>query len=266
MSPDRPILHLSGPKLRAAFEQLLGAADQLGGIERFAGAVRLRAEIIRDRIRDGRSLDRASFEEIVPLLPTVRRRIAPVLAAGWSPVQSAIVHLIDDAVVPGTADKKLAAFETALSAPARASGSPSAPSTRVLRDLGAELLHACYPEHHPLMTRWVWDARTNTGVLREIWHDQRSGSDNVDHVLIDVPDRHETFIVLREELSQFLADNGIFRDMLWYVDLLQAQVYAIYISAQGGAYLKADFLADADALEHTRRILGLDRKAIGRAP
>ena len=33
------------------------------------------------------------------------------------------------------------------------------------------------------------------------------------------------------------------------------------INAQGGAYLKTDFSAEADPLEHTRRILGLDRIA-----
>ena len=53
--------------------------------------------------------------------------------------------------------------------------------------------------------------------------------------MIDVPDSYETFLVLREELSQFLADNGIFRDMLWHVDLLCAQIYGDYINAQGGA-------------------------------
>jgi len=77
-------------------------------------------------------------------------------------------------------------------------------------------------------------------------------------MLIDVHDHHETFLVLREELSQFLADNGVFRDMLWYVDLLQAQIYGDYINAQGGAYLKTEFGSDTDPLEHTRRILGLD--------
>lgn len=134
-------------------------------------------------------------------------------------------------------------------------------SKRFLRDLAAELLHACHPEHYPLMTRWVWDAAANTGVVREIWHDAASGSDDVDRIVIDLPDEHETFLVLREDLSQFLSDNGIFRDVLWYGDLLLAQVYAIYINAQGGAYLKGDFQAVGDPLEHTRRMLGLDLRS-----
>ena len=46
--------------------------------------------------------------------------------------------------------------------------------------------------------------------------------------------------------------------MTWYVDLLCAKVYADYIAAQGGVYLRADFSAPGDPMEHTRRLLGLD--------
>ena len=260
--PTRPTLHLSGEKLRAALEQLIAAAEPAGGIERFAGAVKLRAEIIQDRLRDGKvaALGRPAFDEIAVLFPTVRRRIGPLIESiGWPAAREAMAALLHEAHVPGTADQRVKRFEQALSH----SVAPSPVAPRVLRDLAAELLHAVYPEHYPLMTRWVWDAGANTGTLREIWHDPASGSDDVDNVIIDVPDTHETFLVLREELSQFLADNGVFRDMIWYVDLILAQVYAIYINAQGGVYLKADFQADGDPLEHTRRILGLDRRAVG---
>jgi hypothetical protein len=103
------------------------------------------------------------------------------------------------------------------------------------------------------MARWVWDARANTGVLREIWH-----AENVDHITIDVPDGFETFLMLREELATYLADNGVFRDTLFYVDLVCAQIYSEYISAQGGSFLRTDFSSEADPMEFTRRMLGLD--------
>jgi hypothetical protein len=112
------------------------------------------------------------------------------------------------------------------------------------------------------MHRWVWDTKANTGVLREIWHDTGGAGDNTDSIVIDVPDGYETFLCLREELSQFLSQNGVFRDMLWHVDLVCAQVYGDYIGAQGGAWLKTDFGSESDPIEHTRRIVGLDR--IGR--
>jgi len=292
----RPPLHLSGAKLRAAFEAAVRAAEPVGGVESFVAALKLKSQVFEERLGGGRvgDLTLAAFDEIRPLMATVRRRIGPLIAErGWSRVHRAIAALLDNATVPGTADQRITAFETALSLGSsppplrgrvRVGGSedtndhvtPPTPkpspqggvgqisrtsaacAPRFLRDLAAEILHGVHPEHYPLMTRWMWDARANTGVLREIWHDAASGSDAVDQVLIDIPDTHETFLALREELSQFLSGNGIFRDMIWYVDLLCAQVYAGYIDAQGGAWLKTDFSAEGDPLEHTRRILGLD--------
>lgn len=264
-APNRPTLDLSGPRLRMALEVLIKASEPIGGVERFAEALKLKSQAFQQRLAEGRaaSLDRADFDAIAPLMATVRRRIVPLIDhVGWREVRSALAELLRDAHVPGTADARIAAFEGALSSPSplkrsaegRGRGEGQEQPLRFLRDLAAEVLHNVYPEHHPLMTRWVWDSKSNTGVLREVWH-----GDDLDRRVIDVPDRHETFLVLREELSQFLSDNGIFRDMIWYVDLLKAQVYAGYISEQGGAYLKADFVHEGDPLEHTRRILGLDR-------
>ena len=84
---------------------------------------------------------------------------------------------------------------------------------------------------------------------------------------IAVADSYETFLVLREEIAQFLAANGVFRDVLQMVDMVCAQVYAGYICEQGGSYLRADFSAPEDPMQHTRRLLGLDgvRAAEGRA-
>ncbi len=250
----RPVLHLSGAKLRLALEALIRAAEPVGGIERFAAAVKLKADVLQDRLGGGKaaSIEREGFEEISILMATVRRRVGRLIdGCGWPDFRAGVAALLADAHVPGTGDARIAAFVRSF---------PDDKANRFVRDLAAELLHGVYPEHYPLMNRWVWDTRANTGVLREIWHDPASG-DDVDHIVIDVPDGHETFLVLREELSQFLSDNGIFRDVLWYVDLLQAQIYGDYINAQGGAYLKTDFSAEADPLEHTRRILGLDRIA-----
>ena len=45
---------------------------------------------------------------------------------------------------------------------------------------------------------------------------------------------------------------------LQYVDILCAQIYAQYICEQGGSYLRTDFSAPEDPMQHTRRLLGLD--------
>lgn len=253
-SPTRPSLDLSGPRLRAAFESLVRASEPIGGIERFAEALKLKSEVFRQRLADGqvKQLGLSDFDEISVLMPTVRRRMEGLLAdEGWAKIHSTIISLLDQAHVPGTADDRMAAFCRSY---------PDTKRHRFVRDLAAEILHYTLPEHYPLATRWVWDSKTNTGALREVWH-----GDDVDHMIIDVPDTHETFLVLREELSQFLSDNGIFRDMIWYVDLLLGQTYGDYINSQGGAFLKTDFGSESDPLEHSRRILGVDARVARRS-
>lgn len=251
-SAAQPSLELSGEKLRLAVEALVHACDEVGGIERFAAAVRLKSDVFRERLASGAAerLELAAFDELTPLMATVRTRIGKQIEQqGWAHVRSAIVELLADAQKPGTGDARISRFCRHF---------PVGKETRFVRDFASELLHNVYPELYPLMSRWIWDAKVNTGVLREIWH-----ADNIDHILIDVPDNQATFLTLREELSQFLSDSGIFRDMLWYVDLLCAQIYGDYINAQGGAYLRSDFSSAPNPLEQTRRILGLDR--IGRS-
>lgn len=259
LTTERPTLHLSGPKLRLAFERLIGASEAVGGIEQFVEAVKLKSKVFQDLLGNGvaGNVQRAEFEQLAQLMATVRRRIGRLIdAEGWPKVQTAIATLLDKATDTTVTDNRIAAFVKTF---------PDGKENRFVRDLAAEVLHNVLPEHYPLMERWVWDTKANSGVIREIWHDAQSGSDNVDHMVIDVADGYATFLMLREELSQFLADNGVFRDMLWHVDLLCAQVYGDYINAQGGAWLKTDFGSESDPLEHSRRIMGLDRIAGKRA-
>ena len=109
------------------------------------------------------------------------------------------------------------------------------------------------PERYPLMTRWIWDARTQTGVLREIWY--AAGGEPAS---IPVRSDFATFATLREELEGFLRDNGVFRELAFYVDLLCAQIYAGYINDRGGQYRRSDSCGREDPMAHPRRLLGLD--------
>jgi hypothetical protein len=191
----RPVLHLSGAKLRLALEALIRAAEPIGGIERFAAAVKLKSDVLQDRLGTGKaaSIERDAFEEVTILMATVRRRISGLIdTVGWPCVRAAVVELLHDAHTPGSGDTRVAVFKKAF---------PDDKANRFVRDLASELLHGVYPEHYPLMHRWVWDARANTGVIREIWHDPTIG-DDVDSLIIDIPDGHETFLVLREELPR----------------------------------------------------------------
>jgi hypothetical protein len=241
---ERPVLDLSGEILRAAMEAMVTGSEDHGGIERYIDAVKLKSRMFRQALveRDLAELDLETFKGLCAFMATVRRRVSDWLNEdAFGEMHPRIVELFDDEV---HIDNRIGRFCDYF---------PDDKKHRWVRDLAAELLHNADPERVPMMNRWVWDAQANTGVIREIWH-----GDNVDAMKIPVGDSYGTYIMLREELSQFLSDNGVFRDVLYYVDVLCAQVYAQYICEQGGAYLRADFTAPEDPMQHTRRLLGLD--------
>ena len=242
-------LELSGERLEASLARLTAGCEPHGGIERYVQAVKLKSAMFRDAL--GTSGDHAgtlepeAFKGLCTFMATVRRRIAPWLERpDFDALREAIVRLTRVIGDAGATDLEVAAFGAGF-----IRGEPQ----RWVRDLAVEILHNLAPERFPLMNRWVWDAETNTGVLREIWFDAQQ-----DSAPIAVASGYQTFLTLREELSGFLTRNGFFRDVIYYVDLLCAQVYAEYICEQGGSYLRTDFNAEEDPLQYTRRLLGLD--------
>ena len=241
---ERPVLDLSGEILRTALQMMVSGSEEHGGIERYIDAVKLKSVMFRQALieNDVTELDLETFKGLCTFMSTVRRRIGNWLnEEAYSEMHEGIVALFEDST---HIEDRIGAFRDRF---------PNDKKHRWVKDLAVELLHNADPERVPLMNRWVWDSKSNTGVIREIWH-----GDDVDHITIPVADSYATFIMLREELSQFLSDNGIFRDVLFYVDILCAQVYAQYICEQGGSYLRADFQAPEDPMQHTRRLLGLD--------
>lgn len=242
----RPRLELSGEALAEALRSLVESAEEHGGIERYVEAVRLRSALFRDVLGGGAEmLEPDRFAALCAFMPTVRRRIAPYLdPGGFALMRNALAELLTGMSDVVGCDARIASFTGRF---------PQDKGHRFVRDLAAEVLHNLDPERYPLMTRWVWDAKANTGVLREIWF-----GDDVDHLTLTVDDSYATFVALREELAQYLTANGVFRDMPQYIDALCAQVYAQYICSQGGAYLRTDFSAAEDPMLHSRRMLGLD--------
>ena len=239
-------LELSGPALSGSLQRLVAGCEEAGGVEQYVRALEVKGALFRDLLGEGgahaATLEPEALRTLCAFMPTVRRRIGPWLERpAYDALREDILGLL--AAAPGGAiDARLGAFGTRFCGGER---------PRWVRDLGAELLHQLDPERIPLMTRWVWDRATNTGVLREIWFGAEGAS-------IDVPDSQAAFLALREELSGFLGSHGVFRDVIHYVDLLCAQVYAEYICTQGGSYLRVDFSAADDPSPFTRRLLGLD--------
>jgi len=241
---ERPVLDLSGEGLRVILQMMIAGSEDHGGIERYVDAVKLKSSMFQQAL-DGDSIDKLdleTFKGLCTFMATVRRRIGNWLNEdAFDAMREHIRNLFAD---DRDVDIRIDAFCDQF---------PRDKQHRWVRDLATEMLHNTDPERMPLMNRWVWDAKANTGVIREIWH-----GDNVDHIKIPVGDGYGTYLMLREELSQFLSDEGVFRDVLQYVDILCAQVYAQYICEQGGSYLRADFQAPEDPMQHTRRLLGLD--------
>ncbi|MCP5093040.1 MAG: hypothetical protein GY949_19170 [Gammaproteobacteria bacterium] len=241
---ERPVLDLSADALRAGLEIMIRGSEDHGGIERYIDAVKLKSTMFRQAVveNDVAELDLETFKGLCTFMATVRRRISDWLnEERFVEMRAGIVELFADGE---HIDVRIGRFCDRF---------PNDRKHRWVRDLAVELLHNADPERVPLMNRWVWDVKANTGVIREIWH-----GEDVDHMTIRVPDNYETYVMLREELRQFLSDNGFFRDVLFYVDVLCAQVYAQYICEQGGSYLRVDFSAPEDPMQHTRRLLGLD--------
>jgi hypothetical protein len=244
---ERPRLDLSGALLKHALESLVTGTEQQGGVEHWIDALKLKNRMFSQALGQGHpgDLPLETFKSLCAFMASVRRRVGPFLEQpAYDEMVRAIVELLAGARDTATTDARLAAFGECF---------PTDSKHRWVRDLAAEILHGVDPERYPLMNRWVWDRKANTGVIREIWF-----GDDVDNITIKVPDGYGTYLMLREELSQFLTDNGVFRDVIWYVDLLCAKIYADYIAAQGGVYLRADFSAPDDPMEYTRRLLGLD--------
>jgi hypothetical protein len=248
-APARPLLDLSGPRLRAALENLVDSAEATGGVERYVGALALKASLFEEVLGKGRvgELTENEFFDLASFVTPVRRRIGAWIGHnGFAVLHGRLKALLDGWSDLATADRRMTEFVASF---------PQDREHRWVRDLAAEVLHFTAPQHYPLMTRWMWDARVNTGVLREIWH-----GDGVDAGTIAVADNFATFATLREELEGFLGGNGVFRDLPLYIDLLCAHVYAGYINDKGGQYLRGDFCGQAkeDSMAHTRRLLGLD--------
>ena len=241
---ERPVLHLSGDALRAGLQIMIRGSEEHGGIERYIDAVKLKSTMFGQALveNDVAELDLETFKGLCTFMATVRRRIGAWLnEEQFGEMRAGIVELFaDDEHI----DVRILRFCERF---------PNDKKHRWVRDLAVELLHNADPERVPMMNRWIWDLKANTGVIREIWH-----GDDVDHMTLEVPDNYGTYVMLREELSQFLSDNGFFRDVLFYVDVLCAQIYAQYICEQGGSYLRVDFSAPEDPMQHTRRLLGLD--------
>jgi hypothetical protein len=131
----------------------------------------------------------------------------------------------------------------------------AAKNKRAAYDFGAELLHFNNPIKYPLMTRWVWDQNTVSGALREFIR----GNDTMPDVpLGNSPEMYEG---ARTWLATQLAEQGLYKDVHFWIDLVQAQAYAEYFRSMAEGMLSADFGRASGPSDHIKKFLGIDAPA-----
>lgn len=196
----------------------------------------------------------ADVESLLAHVFTARRRVFPVLEArGMETVNRAIEHLLHGE--PELA-VRLEAFAAQVQVPGEADREARRQAQKLRRamyDFGAELLHFSRPETYPLMARWVWDQATVSGALREFIR----GHEQMDAIPLGVAP--EMFEGVRGWLASLLEAQGLYRDIEWWVDLVEAEAYSTYFRAMAQGMLSADFGRSGGPEEHLKKFLGIDR-------
>jgi hypothetical protein len=236
------------------FAKLLENAAQDGGIEGYLAALGAKQHAYAALIeRSGGGLTLDDFESLLDLVFTARRRVFPALGAlGAAQVTARVSELLW-----GNAPlaQRMQGFVDAMPGAAgmdRDSIRAAAKVRRAAWDFAAELVHFGDPEKYPLMSRWVWDQGTQSGALREFIR----GSDGV--MEIPVANSPESFEGARKWLAERIAEEGVYRDVHFWIDLVQAQAYTTYFRSVTEGGLGADFGRGTPAHEQVKKLLGID--------
>jgi hypothetical protein len=236
------------------FAKLLENAAQDGGIEGYLAALGAKQHAYAALIeRSGGGLTLDDFESLLDLVFTARRRVFPALGAlGAAQVTARVSELLW-----GNAPlaQRMQGFVDAMPGAAgmdRDSIRAAAKVRRAAWDFAAELVHFGDPEKYPLMSRWVWDQGTQSGALREFIR----GSDGV--MEIPVANSPESFEGARKWLAERIAEEGVYRDVHFWTDLVQAQAYTTYFRSVTEGGLGADFGRGTPAHEQVKKLLGID--------
>lgn len=237
------------------YEALLAGAGQDGGIESYLAALAAKRETFA-AVREGAQSAAAGLDAVTRLLAmvfTARRKLYPALEnLGEDRVAALMTGLWFGALPAG---ERLQQFVDAMPGAVdhdRASVKAAAKLRRAAWDFAAEALHYAEAERYPLMTRWVWDQGTQSGALREF---VRGGD-----AMREVPFSNDPalFEGARRWLAAQLAAQGIYRDEVLWINLVQAQAYLVYFRSMTEGSLGADFGRGVPPNEQLKRLLGID--------
>lgn len=230
-------------------------AELDAGFETYLESLRAKHKLFNDALKR-EAIDSLDLERVEVLLEAVfsaRRRLYPALAAlGEAAVTAAVKALLYG---EGRVDQRIAAFVALVpDAPEgdREAAKMATKTRRAAYDFAAEMLHFNAPDQYPLMTRWVWDQATVSGALREFIR----GNDSMTEIPLGT--RPEMFEGARQWFAAQVAEQGIYRDVAFWIDLVQAQAYADYFRSMAEGMLSADFGRGGGPEEYIKKFLGID--------
>jgi hypothetical protein len=249
---------LDPERFRSRFAALLEALSDIGGVEPVVLALANKSRLFREALGPETigELDLDALEILLDTVMPARRRLAPALTAMDRGKRNEALRelLYGQAPLAG----RVETFAGALAAHgADADARAQRRFKRGALDFAAELLHFRDPVRYPLMTRWVWDAETQSGALRELI----KGGDTVKDIPWGGPGVYEAG---RAWVARQMAEAGVYREPHFLVDLFLAHAYAGYMLSMsaGMGLLKADFGGSSDPLEIAKKLLGVDESRI----
>lgn len=227
---------LDAQRFAVHFSEFVALADAGAGLQAYVEALEAKHRLFAAALANPARLDLARLEELLGTVFSARRKLYPAIEAlGAQGFASRVAQL-------RAGEATIGAFCDALPMP------EDRAARRKLRgaahDFAAELLHFGDPRAHPLMTRWVWDASSGSGALRELMREERGME--IDHA------------AARGWLYERIAEQGIWRDRHWLADLVLAMAYVTYFRAMTGGVLGSDFTRASTPEEQLRKLLGLD--------
>jgi len=230
------MLQLDPGRFALHFSEFVSLADAGAGLQAYVEALETKHRLFAAALADPARLDLAGLEELLGTVFTARRKLYPAIESLGAEAFAARVAQLR------AGEATLEGFCDALPMP------EDRAARRKLRgaahDFGAELLHFGDPHAHPLMTRWVWDASSGSGALRELMREERG-------IEVDHP-------AARAWLYERVAEQGVWRDQHWLADLVLAMAYVTYFRAMTGGVLGSDFTRASTPEEQLRKLLGLD--------
>lgn len=255
IGPAELPLALDRELFKLYFTRMLATVEQDGGIEAYLASLGAKHHAYAELLERSRveRLTLADLELLLDRVFTARRRIFPALESLGAARATGLVSNLLFGIAPLA--ERMQGFVDAMPGAAGLGRESLKAATKVRRaawDFAAEVLHFSDPVKYPLMSRWVWDQGAQSGALREFI---RGGDATGEIPFNNTP---ELFEGGRRWLAERVAEQGIYRDIHFWIDLVLAEAYTMYFRSVTEGSLGADFGRGAPAHEQLKRLLGID--------